>query len=592
MQNFSLRAKMVCYIFVFALLCLFSRLIYMQFITGTVYKEISKDKISVNIVDRAARGEITDRYGRVLARDISSYSVNLAHNLAPKKEYDIAVEECLKILADYNIPITDDEIDADTGIFCLAENLHAEAATRLKELSAEFPCVLVRENYTREYLNDSIASHILGRVGKINSEEYKDYNTYGYSIHDYIGKQGVERLAESYLKGTCGTIKIGENTLESTPSVPGNNVMLTIDYEMQSVLEKSLSERIAQIREKGSFKSGIDAFSGAGVVIDVNSGEILACASCPTFDINSFTENYSFLINDENLPLWNRAVSGTYSPGSTFKPLVALAALESKSIKTDEVIVDKGIYDYYKDYRPRCWVWTEKHTTHGEINVSQAIECSCNYFFYEAGRRTGIKNISDIASQFGLGEYTGVGLIEEARGYVANPENKKKVFKSIKQQSWYGADTLQASIGQSIHSYTPLQLANYVATLANGGKRYKLSLVKSVRSASDESLVFESKPIIENEISIDDDNLKSVLSGMKNVIEEGSAKAIFDGYHVAIGGKTGTAQVGSMVSNNAIFTAFAPFDKPEIAVCIVLEHGVKGANAAYVAKDLFDYYFK
>lgn len=438
-------------------------------------------------------------------------------------------------------------------------------------------------NYKRTYVNDSVASHIIGTIGKINEDEYASLKNKGYCYNDIVGKQGVERLAEEFLRGKEGI---------DGDFMQGSNVVLTIDIEMQSVLEESLERTVKYISETGGYKNGSDADSGAAVVIDVHSGEILACASYPTFDISAYGDNYLNLVSDNALPLWNRAVSGAYSPGSTFKPLVAIAALGTGKITADEKIDDLGIYTEYEDYRPRCWIWSEQGKTHGELNVTQAIANSCNYFFYEAGKRTGIDEISKYAHKFGLGKTTGTGLLEEARGMVANPENKKKITGILNQQGWFGADTLQASIGQSVNSFTPLQLANYIATLANGGKRYNLKLIKSIHSAADGTLIKEFGSQVEENISIDKTALNSVLQGMRDVAEQGSARGIFAGYPVPIGGKTGTAQVGSRVSNNALFTAFAPFDKPEIAVCVVIEHGVRGVNAAYVAKDLFDYYFE
>lgn len=438
-------------------------------------------------------------------------------------------------------------------------------------------------NYKRTYVNNSAASHIIGTIGRINEDEYSRLKNEGYRYNDIVGKQGTERLAEEYLRGKEAI----DGNFE-----PGNNVVLTIDIEMQDVLEKSLERTVKYISQTGGYKDGADADSGAAVVIDVHSGDILACASYPTYDISVYGDNYFNLVSDDALPLWNRAVSGTYSPGSTFKPLVAIAALATEKVTVDEKIDDLGIYTEYNDYRPRCWVWSEQGKTHGKLNVTEAIANSCNYYFYEAGKRTGIDEISKYAQKFGLGKITGTGLLEEARGMVANPENKKKITGVLNQQGWYGADTLQASIGQSVNSFTPLQLANYIATLANGGKRYKLKLVKSIHSSLDGSLIKEFKSEIEENINIDKTALVSVLQGMRDVAEQGSARGIFADYPVSIGGKTGTAQVGSRVSNNALFTAFAPFNEPEIAVCVVIEHGVRGVNAAYVAKDLFDYYFE
>jgi len=477
-----------------------------------------------------------------------------------------------------------------------ASDISLSSVLKFKERKDDFPGIIIKNSYIREYFNDGIASHILGMTGKMNEDEYELNKEKGYAYNDIIGKQGIEKMAEEYLRGTDGVKRNTDDEsiaglVEDIPAIPGDNVILTIDMRLQRALEESLEKNINRIRRSGGVGSGKDADSGAAVVIDVKTGDVLACASYPTFDLATFSKDYSKLASDSAKPLWNRAISGTYTPGSTFKPLVAISALETGNIKPGETITDNGIYDFYEDYKPRCWIWSEYESTHGSINVSKAIEQSCNYFFYETGRRTGIDNIDEFGGKFGLGEYTGIGLPEEVKGYMASPESKKKLFNNASEQGWYGADTLQASIGQSVHSFTPVQIANYIATIANGGTRYKLNIIKSIRSSSDGSLKYKSVPEIAETINMSEETLEAVRVGMKNVVDEGSARAIFTGYPIAIGGKTGTAQIGKKQSNNALFAAYAPYDNPEIAICVVLEHGVRGSNAAYVAKDLFDEYF-
>lgn len=479
----------------------------------------------------------------------------------------------------------------------IEEDIGVELVSRIKERQSEFPCIAVTSTYYREYKNGMYASHIIGRTGKMTAEEYEKYKEKGYGYSDVVGKQGIEKSAEEYLRGVDGTSGIEKDVngkqvtlIDKIPAQPGNSVILTIDMNMQRVLEDSLARNIKSISENGQETTGKDADSGAAVVLDIKTGDVLACASYPTYDLSAFNKDYSLLVQNKAKPLWNRAVSGTYSPGSTFKPLVAIAALQSKTITPNELIRDEGVYRFYEDYQPKCWIWQENGMTHGNINVSAAIENSCNYFFYETGRRTGIDVISDYASKFGLGELTGIELPEEVKGSTANPEYKKKVVRDVREKSWFGADTLQASIGQSYHAITPLQLASYAATIANCGKRYKVNLIKSVRNFKNEE-VMKSEPLVVENTEISKENILAVKEGMKNVVDEGSAHAIFKDYPVKIGGKTGTAQLAKNVSNNAFFIAFAPFDKPEIAICVVIEHGVRGANSAYVARDLFDYYF-
>lgn len=471
----------------------------------------------------------------------------------------------------------------------IATDIDISAVTQLKELRDYLPGIDISEDYVRTYNYPGLATHILGRVGKISSEEYEKNSSKGYGINDIIGKQGIELWAEEYLRGKDGmkgtsTNIDGEDVelIEEVDPVPGNYIMLTIDKDLQETLEKSLESKIKSI--------GNDCNAGAAVVLDVNTGDCLAMASYPTYDMSRFDEDYSSLIENKSNPMINRAVSGLYSPGSTFKPLTAIAGVQTNNLSLNETIECTGVYRYFEDYQPVCWIWSENHLTHGKQNLTEAIENSCNVFFYELGRRLGIDKLDEYAKKFGLGEYTGIELTEETSGHMASPEYKAEVVEDVVSRDWFDGDTIQAAIGQSYSLFTPVQLANYCATLANGGTRYKVNLIKSIRSSVDGSLVEEFKPQVEEEIDISDEALQMIHDGMKKVVDEGSASSIFEGYPIQVGGKTGTAQLGSG-ANNAIFMAFAPFDDPKIAVAVVLEHGVRGTNAGQVARDVFDAYF-
>ncbi len=471
----------------------------------------------------------------------------------------------------------------------IAEDVSVEAVTQIKELQDSLKGVSIQEDYVRMYTKPGFATHILGRIGQISKEEYDSKKDEGYGINDTIGKQGIELWAESYLRGEDGTTGTTANVdgrdvelTETVDPVPGDYLMLTIDSDLQSTLEESLESTIRSI--------GNDCDAGGAAVLDVNTGDCLAIASYPTYDMSRFDEDYSELLSDERNPMVNRAVAGLYSPGSTFKPLVAIAGIQSGVLSIDEQIECTGVYRAFGDYQPTCWIWSEDHLTHGRQNVTQAIENSCNIFFYELGNRMGIETLDECAKKFGLGENTGIELYEETAGHMASPEYKKEVVSNVIDSEWFDGDTVQAAIGQSYSLFTPVQLANYCATIANGGTRYKVNLIKSIRSSVDGSLVEEFTPQVEEEIDIDEATMQRIQDGMKKVVDEGSASSIFDGYPIQVGGKTGTAQLGSG-SNNAIFIAFAPFDDPQIAIAVVLEHGVRGTNAGQVARDVFDQYF-
>lgn len=368
--------------------------------------------------------------------------------------------------------------------------------------------------------------------------------------------------------------------------------MLTIDSELQEKVEEILAKNIKRIQSSAGRgeKNGSDCNAGAVALLDVKTGDALALATYPSYDMSRFDEDYEKLSKDKANPFYNRCVSGLYSPGSTFKPLSAIAAMQSGNLTPNETIKTEGKYTFYDDYQPSCWIWSENHITHGTINVSSAIEQSCNYFFYEIGRRMGIDTLAEYASEFGLGEYTGIELTEEAKGAMASPGYKEQIIKNVTNRSWFGGDTLQAAIGQSYSLFTPVQMANYAATIANGGVRHKVNLIKNIRSSVDGSVVAEFPAQVTGEVAMSEDILNAVKNGMRRVVDEGSASNIFNDYNIPIGGKTGTPQVGNG-SNNAVFIAYAPFDNPEIAISVVLEHGVRGTNAAQVAKDVFDVYF-
>ncbi len=480
--------------------------------------------------------------------------------------------------------------------YTMAENVDMEIVTVIKEDESEYPCVSVVTQYVRQFPNGTLAAHILGRTGKISDKEYEEKKELGYKVSDDIGKQGIEKVCENYLKGIDGKSEFVQTSdgFEENPGArveakTGNYVVLTIDSKMQKVMEDALEDTILQIRRNGEgYKNaGGDAAGGAAVVLDINSGAVLSMATYPTYDPNYFNEKYNELVEDKLNPMWNRAIGGAYAPGSTFKMLTSIAALQEGIINENTVIKDEGIYKFYKDYQPKCWIYTRSGETHGDCTVASALEQSCNYFYYETGRLLGIEKLNKYQEMFGLGQYSGIELSsEESKGTMASPESRK----NSGGREWSGGDTIQSAIGQSENLFTPIQLANYVATLVNGGKRFKPHLIKEIRSTLTGEIISESKPEIISELDISKDNLKAVMKGMLDVTQEGTASSVFEDYPVKVGGKTGSAQVAKG-SDNGVFVAFAPFDNPQIAIAIVVEHGNSGGDVAPIAKAIFDYYF-
>lgn len=480
--------------------------------------------------------------------------------------------------------------------YVLARDVNLTLITVIKE--SELRGVTFSENVKRKYEYPGYASHILGRVGEIQKEDLEYYSEKGYKMNAVVGTDGCEKAFEEYLHGTDGTMVIEEdaygnivNQYVSKEPVSGNDVWLTIDIDVQIAAENALKSNIEYIVNKANSKAGNldgeDAKSGAITAVSAKTGDIYAIASYPTYDLSTFYEDYQSLLNDEATPLFNRALSGTFQPGSTFKVGVAIAALEEGIINPSTVIADKGRYTYYDKNGPRCWIYLQKGTTHGTINVIEAIQVSCNYFFYDIGRQLTAANITKYAKQFGLGEHTGIEL-DEKTGVLAGPEYREEHGAG----EWYPGDTLQASIGQSDHLFTPLQISNYISTVVNGGTRYSSHLLGSVRKFFTNEIVSEYEPKVLNSVNMSDTTYKTIMKAMKSVTENGSPSRIFTGYPFAIGGKTGTAQVSKTKSDNAIFTAFAPYNDPEIVCTCIIEQGNTGADAGYAIKTVFDSYFK
>lgn len=476
--------------------------------------------------------------------------------------------------------------------YTFANDVSMEIVTKIKETTHSLNGVNILTEYLREYNEPGIASHILGRVGQIYKEEYDVLKDEGYDINAVIGKDGIEKYCESILKGKDGTLSIEENetghivsSVSTLRAVPGNDVILTIDLELQKTAEKMLKEVITNISSYGvnsGYSEGWDADSGAAVVIDIHTGEILALCSYPTYNLSRFNEDYNYNYKNPAKPFWNRAIAGTYEPGSTFKMATALAGLQSGVINENTTMTCNGIYNYYApSYTPACW----KRAGHGTLDVIGAIENSCNIFFYETGRLTGINRLNTLSRQLGFGKKTGIELPEEVKGIVAGPEYVESLG-----EKWWPGDTIQAAIGQSKNLFTPIQLANYIATIANGGTRYKTHLVKRVKEYSTSNIIKEYYPVAEESIEIDAKHHKLIMEGMKSVTEDGTASSVFEGFNVSVGGKTGTAEVPNG-SNNGVFVAFAPYENPQIAISVVVEHGSHGNSIAPVAKEIIAKYF-
>ena len=653
-----------------------------QMIHGAEYLARSQNSIAETQTVEAARGDILDRYGRVLVSNRVTYQVALNTDAMEKNRNDILLaliriardagvewEDTLPITAQppfryttdtpFQYPTTDEEGSPTTSLtrlgrlavkmkwiddptadgaqgaplptaeellekmresfqlelegadmravagvlyelyyrsmvnswppYVFAEGVDIDFISKVKEQGlsgVEIEAATVR-TYNTEY-----AAHLLGRVGAIeNWDASKDLDLDGdgtpdYEMDDTVGKEGAELAFESYLRGTAGVREVERNTSGkvvsekwTTAPQPGDNVVLTIDIDLQKQVEDILSQAIPQLASE-------DTEGAACVVMDVNRAEVLASASYPSYHLATYSADLAENSADPLKPFLNRAFQGVYAPGSTFKMVTAVAGLESGIIEPDTEIMDTGVYTYYQDDGPQCWYWRQYRRKHGLVNVSEALEVSCNVFFFDVGRRVGIQGLQEFAAKFGLGEPTGIELYEET-GVMAGPE-----YTQSMGQTWYEGSTLSVAIGQESSQFTPLQLANYIATLVNGGTRYSAHLLKEVKSSDFSQVLYTYEPEVLDSIDIQPENLDAVKAGMLALTTgKGSLARYFQDLPVQVGAKTGSAQVNAETESNAVFVCFAPYDDPQIAISLVVEKGGSGSTLASIAADILRYYF-
>lgn len=457
--------------------------------------------------------------------------------------------------------------------YTFAEDISTQLMRKVSESAFRLDGVTVEVVPFREYTDTSLAVNLIGTVGPIFKEDWETYKEKGYSYNDKVGKGGIEEWAEAYLRGTDGEmtyrLDINGNIISKEVTkepIAGKTVMLTLDKVMQRKAQDSLKTSVDELKSKGSSVVG-----GAAVAVRIDSGEVLCAANYPSYDLATLGENYDSLVSNPAKPLTNRAFSGAYPVGSTIKPIVAIAALENGHYHNGETIFCSQVYKYFADYTPSCMHY------HGSMSLKAALSKSCNYFFFELGKRVGALTLTDYYKKFGLGVLTGVEVGDSA-GILLEPKS-----------NGVGGDTLQISIGQ-LNAFTPLQLANYTATLANGGTHYKATLIDKIVSYDMGETYDDMKPKVENKIEINTSYLAAVKEGMLSVTEDGTGRAALGDYPIKVGGKTGTSQVTNK-ADHSIFIAFAPFDKPEIAISVVLEHGSSGFSAGTIVRDILDSYF-
>ena len=652
----------------------------LQIIKGEEYYNRSNEITTTTRTVTAARGNILDRYGRVLVSNKECYNLQIdTDKLFANEDPNAVILELVKMVQGFGDSYTDDLPISTEPPFEYNENMTAIQRTMLNAyfkrqeldenstavelmsymrtrygidnsytaeemriiagvrysinvryavntadyifvedasmglissiMEQKLAGIEVDRAYVREYSTE-YAAHILGYTGLMTQEEYERYSLLNYANDAMVGKDGIEYAFESYLHGKDGEVEETRNaagTILATEYIvepePGNHIYLTIDSVLQEQTERilasgveSLKKTYAQARAEAAgrgepydpeFKDEITG--AAAVVVDVRTGEPLAMASWPTYDVSTVVENYAELLETPNAPLFNRALMGAYAPGSTFKPCTAIAALTKGIINTEKKVKCEGVFTKYAadGYAPECWIWAEGYT-HPEENVTTAIRDSCNYFFYTIGNDLGVDDMGEFAHNFGLGVPTGIELVETT-GNMSNRANHSDYTGT----EWRIGDTLQAAIGQADSVFSPIQMAEYCATIANGGTRYSASILKAIRNYDYTEKLYEREPEVLSTVETADYNWAAVHEGMWLVLNDYiNEKNVLEWYDCAlkVAGKTGTAQKGENIQNDGLFMCYAPYDDPEVAIFVAVERGGSGASVQFIARQIMDAY--
>jgi len=467
-------------------------------------------------------------------------------------------------------------------------------------LELNVPGLNVETSTVRQY-NTPYAAHVLGYIGAMSADQWAVYKEQGYEMDALVGQSGFEQVFESYLHGVDG-IRVDVVTRDGTvidsyyevEPRPGRNVEVSIDLALQSAAEDALEETILNLRsdDANATETGHDAEGGAVVAIDVKTGQVLVCGSYPTYDLSNLFNNWNEINSAQYDPLVNRALNATYAPGSTYKPLMVIAGIDSQCITPETRIYDDEVYTKYASsgFAPTCLQYVNYGYGHGWLTAATALKYSCNYYFYVLAEKMDIAYWDSVAAGMGLGEATGVELPEYV-GRRANPANKKLLYAGTDKTGWYKADQIMAAIGQSINKFTPMQLASYCMALANRGTRYKATFLDRVLSADYSGVEFVNKAEILSQFEMSDTAYETYLDGMKQVTDiYGTAYTVFKYYPIKVAAKTGTAETDTGSANGA-FICFAPADDPQIAICVYGEKAGGGSRLASVAKAVLDAYF-
>ncbi|MCF8010200.1 MAG: penicillin-binding protein 2 [Clostridiales bacterium] len=592
-------ALMVILGLIFAVLV--GRLAYLQLVKVNRYKTLARENMVRIIPMKAPRGKIVDRNKKIIVTNKPEYALSLSFLGMSEKERQNIKKLLAQILSrDKSLELTaaewhekiEEKLEKQTKSYIpvrIVSGVSWNTVVEVKERGLDLPGVIVEEEPVRQYPHGDLLAHVAGYVRQINSQQLKAHQDEGYQLGDMYGQSGLEKSFEKYLRGEKGAQRIEVdaygrpvNVYGVKKSIPGSDLVLTVDNRLQKAAEEALVEGIKMARENGHE----EAENGSTVVMDVNSGAVLAMASYPSYNPEIFTG----IVTQEELKgisLLNRAINA-YPPGSVFKPVTGAAILENDIVNPDHAISDPGYYmlgsTRFNDWKPGG---------HGKVDFRKALQVSCNTYFYKYSRKVGHEAIAHYAREFGLGQKTGIRLPGEEKGLLPTLENKRKKFdKNSWEYDWHTYDTLNMGIGQGYSKYTPLQLANYVSSIANGGTLYKPYVVEKIVK-QDGSLEKEYEPEIKKTVDVSEKTLQIIREGMHMVTQPGgTAAGVFWDFPIGAAAKTGSAEVGDH-DTHALFASFVPYENPEIAVITIIEHGGSGsASAGPVARDILDVYLE
>jgi len=586
---------------------LLARLAYMQIFEANRYRTLATQNHQRLIMIEAPRGEIIDRNGVRIASNKPVYTISFIYlGIQNSNQVIRHLSELLVGEASFHgMNARQIELEIQNKIkgntrpyepVRLAVNVSQETVNKLEEQRLELPGVNIDVEPVRYYPYGDLLSQTLGYVREITSEQLELKKDDGYNLGDSYGQDGLENVYEGYLRGVKGARQVEVDAqghpvrdLGFKQASPGNNLHLSVDSRLQKVAQDAVEDAIKQAKDNGYAKPPPGKnICGAAVVLDVNTGEVLAMASAPTYDLNVFSgpltsSKYNELLNSGALV--NHAIHNVFTPGSTFKMVTASALLESKIVDVNTTIFDPGYYKYKK-----CW----KLDGHGIVNVVKAIKESCDTFFYIFGITAGPELMGKYAGEYGLGQLTGIDLPGEEQGRVASREIKKQMWPGNEWESqWHEYDSMDMAIGQQENKYTALQMANYVAAIANNGTLYRPHLATRIVSPDGNELKVIKPEVIKN-VDVSKETLAIIRQGMHEAaLPGGTASESLYGITYSVAAKTGTAEVGDAAKNaHALYVSFAPFEKPEIAIAVIIEYGAKGSTiAGPVARKIMDAYF-